>query len=349
MRAQLDLMIKDMENSVDLFKPTNFWEKGILEILNDLKTDQDFSNFRSHKSAKTMYVPIYDHSVYKKHRTLIDRLFRVSYNKQPKPSIEGMFGLFSGYNTAKADYRTFLATDKDSFPHVSDLSESLVGNPIDYYQFNSKNYSRSFLNYLLGINFLKNNVKTDQIKSVLEIGGGYGTLGEILLKSSSDIFYLNIDIPPVAAVSTYYLSKVFGEENVLSYKDSRNLEVIDVEALKSKYKCVVICPWQLDKLKGNFDLFVNFMSFQEMEPEIIRNYISIVEKHTSQYILLRNSQSGKNLAKNENDIGVLEPTHTEDMYKMFHEFSLVKKDSLVYGQHTNNFISEIACLSRKKG
>ena len=346
MRALLDLMIKDMENSVDLFKPTNFWEKGITDILHDLKADQDFENFRSHRSANSMYVPIYDHSVYKKHRKLIDKLFKVNYSNKPKPAIEGIFGLFSGYNTAKSDYRTFLATNKHTYPYLSELSESLIGNPVDFYNFNVKNYSRSFLNYLLGLNFLKNNVNTDNIKTVLEIGGGYGTLGEILLKSSPDIFYVNIDIPPVAAVSTFYLSKIFGEENVLSYEDSRNLEIIDIEELRKKYKCIVLCPWQIDKLKGEFDLFVNFMSFQEMEPHIVRNYISIVEKHTSQYILLRNSQSGKNLAKGKNDIGVLEPTATEDMYKMFKEFSLVNKDSMVYGQHTKDFVSEIACLSR---
>lgn len=68
--------------------------------------------------------------------------------------IEGIFGLF-GYNTAKSDYRTFLATDKDTYPYLSGLSESLIGSPVDYYNFNGKNYSRSFLNYLLGLNFLK--------------------------------------------------------------------------------------------------------------------------------------------------------------------------------------------------
>lgn len=346
MKALLDIMLSDMESSDNLFKPTNFWSKGMLRILNDLKKDEDFLNFRRHKSANFMYVPVYDHRFYKKYKNLFDLILRLNYTNKPKPNIEGLIGCLSGYNKAKSDYRIFKATNKDCFPYISEVSESLIGHPLDFYNFESKNYSRSFLNYLLGLNFLKNNVDTKDIKTVFEIGGGYGTLGEILLKSSSDIFYLNIDIPPVAAVSTFYLTKVFGAENVLSYEESKNMEVIDINKLKEKYKCAVICPWQLPKLKGEFDLFVNFISFQEMEPHIVNNYISIVEKHTSKYVLLRNSKSGKRVSKRDTEIGVNQPTTTDSMYEMFKEFSLVCKDHLVYGQYSSGFISEVACLSK---
>jgi len=348
MKELLDLMIKDMNDSDELFKPTNFWTKGIKGILSDLNNDEDFLKFRQHKSANFMYVPTYDHSLYKKYGKIINRIFKVNYTNKPKPEIEGLFGTLSGYNKAKSDYRVFKASETSLHPNISDVSESLVGSPKDYYYFDSKNYSNSFLNYLLGINFLKKNVQTTNLKSVFEIGGGYGTLGEILLKSDENFFYLNVDIPPVASVSTYYLSEVFGAENVLSYEQSRNMEIIDIEELKKKYKCVVLCPWQLKKLKGKFDLFVNFMSFQEMEPHIVKNYISIVEKHTSQYILLRNSLSGKKVATNDDEIGVIDITKTSSMYEMFKEFSLVKKDHKSFGHYSNKFVSEISCLTRHK-
>ncbi len=346
MKELLEFMLKDMDNANELFKPTNFWTNGIKWILNDLKNDEDLSKFRQHKSSTSMYVPIYEHSLYKKHKKIINKIFRVKYDNKPKPEIEGFFGTLSGYNKAKSDYRVFLATDKDVHPKVSSVSESNVGNPTDYYNFDSKNYSCSFLNYLLGINFLKNNVETKNLKSVFEIGGGYGTLGEILLKSDENIFYLNVDIPPVSAVSTYYLSEVFGEENILSYNDSRVMEIIDIDEIKKKYKAAVLCPWQLPKLKGSFDLFVNFMSFQEMEPHIVKNYISIAEKHTNSYVLLRNSKHGKRIASNENSIGVINPLETNTMLEMFNDFSLVKSDYTVYGQYSKNFKSEILCLKK---
>ena len=339
-------MIKDMDSSDELFKPTNFWTQGIKNILNDLKSDKDFSNFRNHKSAVAMYVPVYEHGLYKKHRKYIDRIFGVRYNNEPKPEVEGIFGTLSGYNLAKSDYRVFRGTDTDIHPKVSNVSESKVGNPVDYYCFESKFYSRSFLNYLMGINFLKRCVDTQKVKSVFEIGGGYGTLGEIILKSDQDAFYLNVDIPPVSAVSTFYLSQVFGEKNILSYTESRDLDIIDIDEIKKKYKAAVLCPWQLPKLEGKFELFVNFMSFQEMEPHIVKNYVSIAEKHTNSYVLTRNSRSGKKTASNNKSIGVINPLKTDSLYEMFENFSLVKKDYLVFGQYAKSFQSEVACLKR---
>lgn len=346
MKSLIDLMLTDMNSSEEFFKPTNFWDKGLTSILNDLKTDDDFKNFRSHKSARYMYVPTYEHSLYKKHRNLFNKLFKVKHKNTHIPPIEGFFGTLSGYNYAKSDYRVFLATDKNCSPKVSKIEESTIGNPIEYFNFDNKNYSKPFLNYLLGINFLKNNCNTENIKTVLEIGGGYGTLGEILLKSSPDMFYLNIDIPPVAAVSSYYLTELFGADKVLTYEKSRTLETIDIDEIKSKYRCAVICPWQLPKVKGSFELFVNFMSFQEMEPEIVKNYIKYVEKLTTNYVLLRNSKFGKRIANDENNIGVIKPTTTDMMYDMFENFSLLCKDSEVYGHYGHNFVSEIALLSK---
>lgn len=87
-----------------------------------------------------------------------------------------------------------------------------------------------------------------------------GTLGEIFLKSDRTSFYVNIDIPPVAAVSSYYLNQVFGKEKVLTYDQSRDMEFIDIDQIKEKYSMAVFCPWQLPKIKGEFDLFVNFIS-----------------------------------------------------------------------------------------
>ena len=78
MKVLLDLMIKDMNDSDELFKLTNFWTKGIKGILSDLNNDEDFLKFRQHKSANFMYVPTYDHSLYKKYGKIINRIFKVN-------------------------------------------------------------------------------------------------------------------------------------------------------------------------------------------------------------------------------------------------------------------------------
>ena len=55
--------------------------------------------------------------------------------------------------------------------------------------------------------------------------------------------------------------------------------------------------WQIEKLKGKIDLFVNFISFQEMEPEVVKNYLLKVINLKPKYILLRNLREGKQIKK----------------------------------------------------
>jgi len=200
---------------------------------------------------------------------------------------------------------------------------------------------------LRGLTFLKNSVDTNGIENVLEIGGGYGALGEILLTSDSTSFYVNIDIPPVAAVSSYYLTQLFGKDQVLTYDQSKDWKEIDIKRIKETHRCAVFCPWQLPKITGEFDLFVNFISFQEMEPDVVENYISCVKPLTTKFVLLRNSRSGKPKATNQKSIGVFEPTTTDRMITMFQTFKVVKRDHTVYGDFSKDFISELICLSRK--
>lgn len=76
------------------------------------------------------------------------------------------------------------------------FSESAVGQPVEHFSIEGKLYSRSSLNYLMGLSFLKKFIDFSSIKTVMEIGGGFGTLGEILHQVSPATRYINLDIPP---------------------------------------------------------------------------------------------------------------------------------------------------------
>ena len=169
-----------------------------------------------------------------------------------------------------------------------------------------------------------------------------------MLKTNDAGFYLNVDIPPVAAVSSYYLVKVFGESAVLTYDKSRDLDEINIKKLREDYKAVVICPWQLPRIAGVFDLFVNYMSFQEMEPSVVENYVSFAQRLTKKYVLLRSSKHGKNIASRIGEVGVLSPVRTDYLIGLFDEFCLMCRDSLVYGDLSSDglFSSEVLCFQR---
>lgn len=313
----LNVMIADMEAAPSIYRPGNFWAIFIRDIAREIKK-QGISCFRRHKHALGLYVPTYP---------------------------EGQAGSME----ALCDYKVFLAGDVESDPNLTSISESSIGSPTQQFCFDNNQYSRSMLNYLRGLVFLKKKVHTSSIRRVLEIGGGFGTLGEIFLKSDFHRnFYVNIDIPPVSYVATRYLEAVFGREHVAGYDVTRDMTEIDMEAFAEKYRAMVLLPWQLPKLKGEFDLFVNFFSFQEMEPDIVENYASHINRLVKGYLLLRNQRTGKQVAERPGDVGVLEPVTREHYIRFFEPFGVAGIDSRVFGNQKDGFESEVIVFKHKE-
>jgi putative sugar O-methyltransferase len=77
-----------------------------------------------------------------------------------------------------------LAADESGrLPRLDLFSESSYGDPVEHFEFSGRKFSRSALNYLLELAFLKKNLGGDVPRVVLEIDGGFGTLGEVMAAS----------------------------------------------------------------------------------------------------------------------------------------------------------------------
>lgn len=346
----LDLMLKDMEQAPAFYHPTQFWKHGVQRVVDDLRS-YGVERFRSLIGALSFFVPTYGFPVYHYqcavYRKLLDTLAIEGVND---PRWQLSFNQFlSGELQAFNDYRVYLATLQDSHPYLDRVSESNVGEPVEQFTFDGRRFSRSFLNYLLGLNFLKTCCDLSQVNTVLEIGGGYGTLGEILLGDTRNhCFYVDIDIPPTSFVSTYYLKQVVGEAYVGDYCSLKEKSILDISALSAEYKAVVLCPWQLPKIEGTVDLFINFISFQEMEPEVVRNYLHHVNRLQARYILMRNLREGKRKAKEPGDVGVLEPIMGKDYDLFLPNYQLVATNTVPFAYKTvDNFHSELRVYQRK--
>ncbi len=332
----LSLMLEDMQKQDKLYKATTFWEYALRLLIEELE-ENDIKDFRKLNTTRSFFVPGYSAVEYFQNREKYDPTIE-AFDKivRDKRFVTRLQRLFTGHSSAYSDYRVLKASNKNTRPYTNMVSESTVGNPIEQYEFEGKRFSRSFLNYALGLNFLKQVVDTSDIRTVMEIGGGFGTLGEILLKDErNEAFYINADIPPVAFYSTYYLQEIFGKENIANYEDLKNKETLDIEELKNKYKALNICSWQIPKLKGKIDLFVNFISFQEMEPEVVKNYCKYIDKLEAKYILLRNMLEGKRKKDDNFSAGVKEPILGNDYDKFLENYKLIACDS-----HTFGFVTE---------
>lgn len=329
-RALLESMLSDLDGAPELYKPTNFWQTGLEQVVADLR-EHGFTEFRRHPSATFFYAPRYGPVA------------------RPAVAISRLAGL-AGANgkllkdrldqvpVARGHHACVRALDlPDAAPRIADMSEATVGAPTEQLSFDGRRHSRSSLNYLRGLVMLKRAVPDLKIDTVLEIGGGYGTLGEILVPQNPGLRYIDVDIPPVAAVATYYLQQVLGAGDVLDYGATRDLEKIEIDQITQR--AAVLCSWQLPKLVGSVDLFANFISFQEMEPDVVANYARLVSGLGARYLLLRNSPVGKP--------NVREPMLREPYLQAFPDYELVASDCGLYGQDSEGTLSEVMVFARK--
>ena len=105
--------------------------------------------------------------------------------------------------------------------------------------------------------------------------------------------------------------------------------------------------WRIEDLRGEIDLFVNFISFQEMEPHIVQNYAQKVTELSPKFILLRNLREGKQ-KKTGKKIGVQDLIFGEDYLSFFENYELLSSDTDTFGYKTSdNFHSELLLLKKK--
>ena len=337
-------MHQDMMGQKNIYKPSSFWLKAIIHCTKAFKKIK-IKNFRREKLVNLYFTPLYHHM----RQTNVEKLIKFyKKNKFSKKINYLLDNSLNGYLEAFADYKVFKAADNiNKLPSLDQFSESKFGNPPEQFKFDNQLFSKSALNYLLGLTFLKLKTKNFVPKTVLEIGGGFGTLGEILKSSKIKNFkYINVDLPPVSYISEQYLANLYGPSKVTGYFQTKNLEKIKINSLKD---ATVLCSWQIEKLYGKIDLFVNFISFQEMEPNIVKNYLNIVSKLGPKYILLRNLREGKQLMPGEEDAVVKKQTKLEH-YKKFLDkrYKLLSTNVIPFGYKTyDGFHSELFLFVRK--
>ena len=338
---EMQCSLSTLETQNELYKPTPFWRDASKRIANEILA-HGIENFRRLPLALSYFVPTYGPptlGLNLEQAKWLESTFQEKYQNSYKAEL-ALTAYLSGKLNALADFRVLMAANKDADAFgLTTFSESDVGNPIEQFDFDGRRYSRSALNYLLGLSLLKRYADLSKIKTVLEIGGGFGTLGEIIGKApTKGIRYIDIDIPPTNFVADYYLRTCFGSQRVLSGVDPRGTDPILINSLPD---ISVMCSWQLEYLVGEVDLFVNFISFQEMEPEVVENYITHVKRLNPKWLVLRNMKEGKQRGTVYAS-GVLNPITTYDYVNMLSDYNLVAMETHPFGcQTVDGFHSEL--------
>src|SRR5579883_2573095 len=314
-------LFHDMESSSELWKPTNYWkveQKALMPTL----SREGIANFRSSSNSAyiTFGVTSAPHTLFKTLNTpakLAIRLLKM-LGLDVRNAIEEHRRTFFAFQNMCFQLVLHCDTDKE----LLTVADSGLANPRDLFSpegYNNREYTIAFLRYFWQYLWLKRFVDFKQIQAVMELGSGYGGQAEVICKLHPHITYIICDIPPQLYIAEQYLKSCFPGK-VMSYSETARLESIHITQIASN-RIIVLAPWQLERIIGNVDLFWNSASFQEMEPNVVRNYISIIQPLTAQYVYLLQLPAGQTIAREKGErYGVLEQTRLEHYVKYFDEF-----------------------------
>lgn len=339
----------------EIYRPTSFWNKLINKNFEAIKKGE-LKIFRDKKSGFVGFVPF--HSEIRRGKLKNNDVLKIlrvikSYkaNEKQKNKISKMIlDTLNGTERAKNSYKILLTDTRK--PFLYKFSESKIGKPTEQFKFNGNSYSASSLNYLTGLLFLKKYINSFNNKTFLEIGGGFGTVGEILDNLKVKNFkYINLDLPPLNMISQFYL------ENACKKKVSAHFDFIKRKSINISRLNKLSCfpNFDVDRLKGKIDIFINFISFQEMEHNVVKNYLKKIFKLKPKFILLRNLREGKNTKINTNDYKHKFPFFVKKPIKRNNYINILQKNYKIvssnvepYGFKTwDNYNSEILLFKKR--
>jgi putative sugar O-methyltransferase len=204
---------------------------------------------------------------------------------------------------------------------LEELSVSLVGNPEDVFVKNGKNYTTAALYYYLRYAYCCRHMSFADDLVIVELGSGGGKQVEVIKKLHPNARFLLFDIPPQLYVCEQFLKAVFPGQ-VVSYRETR--EWSRVPALQPGH--IYVLPTSSFPLIQSVpvDLFWNAASFQEMEPDVVENFLSFV-RVAAKAVFLQELMTGKEVAKRAGERGVREETtlrHYEAGLKGFQRIDL---------------------------
>lgn len=153
-------------------------------------------------------------------------------------------------------------------------------------------FGLDILRQVLTLDFLNQNKVLGNIENTLIIGDGFGTLTSIMLMNNLSKTIFLVNLRKTLLVDLLYLKKVIGSERF-------DKEVVmistpnDLKKIKSDIRIVAIEAENYDIISQiNKDLVINIVSFQEMDMEVINNYLKyIYSQKTPFYFYLCNREN----------------------------------------------------------
>ena len=197
----------------------------------------------------------------------------------------------------------------------------------EIYPFNYNVYHPNIILSYYYINILNSYIDFSKAKYVAEIGSGSGNLISLLKHHNKIKCMIDIDLPEMLLVCIVFLTKVFPEAKVLFPHE------IDNKVTKNtllNYDFIFLAPSQIHLLEDNlFDLFINTISFQEMQKNQIKQYFDLVQRagKKDSYFFIQNRLEKKPIDEHGN----IDPNDPEKVKSLrFFEYPFFDNEIIIF-------------------
>jgi putative sugar O-methyltransferase len=213
-------------------------------------------------------------------------------------------------DTAYGSYLMLLkhyVEQNDPLGLLSSITEPDVGHP-QVVEVDGLRVSQDLCNSVNEFYSATRGLDLSQLKAsapeIIELGAGYGRLAYVFLKALPAARYTIVDIPPALYVSQSYLSTVFPDARVFTFRPFTDFAQVKEEFEAAQIRFVA--AHQIRLLPDAFaKLFVNVSSLHEMTLEQIRFYFSEVDRltvgrfYSKQWRRSRATQNGFRIGERE--------------------------------------------------
>ena len=169
---------------------------------------------------------------------------------------------------------------------LDQLSEPREGNPpkvMRHGRLISQDLANSLLEYKA---ILHPDLERRDVRTILELGPGYGRTAYVFLTLQPGCRYILVDIPPALYIAQRYLSTIFEDRKIFSFRPFDSYDQVRGEFAEADI--IFLTPNQLELLPDkSIDLFVNISSFHEMRMDQIRYYFGEIDRLTRGYFYFK--------------------------------------------------------------
>jgi putative sugar O-methyltransferase len=186
--------------------------------------------------------------------------------------------------------------ETDSFGCLEYLEESEIGNPIRIWR-KGKLISSDLAHSVRERSMLLEPLAlygTENL-SVIEIGAGHGRLAEVFGKTTN-YRYVIFDITPALYVAQWYITRLFPEEKMFTFRHFDDFKEVEQELKESRF--AFLTPNQIEMFpNGYFDLCINMNSLGEMRLDQVKNYLYHIDRLTTKGFMSRQEYHDKSKNK----------------------------------------------------